>query len=96
VFLQLTIGIHQKPLPPPKNVATKLKEFAVALVKAWYEKYGESYRPLAIGYDYLISSGEANFEGSSLRDIRARNTQQSQQDVCIKYSLIPLFQLTLY
>ncbi|KAI8578428.1 hypothetical protein K450DRAFT_272843 [Umbelopsis ramanniana AG] len=83
-FLQLTIGIHQKSLPPPSNVASKLKEFAVALVKTWYEKYGESYRPLAIGYDYLISSGEANFEGSSLRDIRSRDTQRSQQDVRLK------------
>ncbi|KAH8551528.1 hypothetical protein BGW37DRAFT_494019 [Umbelopsis sp. PMI_123] len=83
-FLQLTIGIHQQSLPPPTNVASKLKEFAVALVKTWYEKYGESYRPLAIGYDYLISSGEANFEGSSLRDIRARDTQRSQHDARLR------------
>lgn len=84
-FLQLTVGIHQKSLPPPNNVAAKLKEFAVALVKMWYEKYGESYRPLAIGFDFLITSGEANFEGSSLRDIRAHNNQQSQQEVGINY-----------
>ncbi|KAM3581306.1 hypothetical protein VKS41_006131 [Umbelopsis sp. WA50703] len=83
-FLQLTIGIHKNPLPPPKTVASKLKEYAVALVKLWYEKYGESYRPLAIGYDYLLSSGEGNFEGSSLRDIRNRNTQMSRQDERMK------------
>ncbi|KAJ2964417.1 hypothetical protein NQZ79_g628 [Umbelopsis isabellina] len=88
-FLQLTIGIHRNPLPPPKNVASKLKEYAVALVKLWYEKYGENYRPFAIGYDYLISSGEANFEGSSLRDIRSRNTQMSRQDESCFEILVP-------
>lgn len=41
------------PLPPPQNVATKLKEQSLLTIKQWVEKYGDGYPKLKLGYNYL-------------------------------------------
>ena len=53
-FLVLAIGIDSnKPLPPPVGVAKMLKEQSLLAVKEWYEKYGDGYPKLKLGYQYL-------------------------------------------
>ncbi|KFV57291.1 UV-stimulated scaffold protein A, partial [Tyto alba] len=53
-FLELTVGIdHEQPLPPPKEVAQKLRKAAIQSVQDWHEKYGEAYKKLSLGYHFL-------------------------------------------
>lgn len=53
-FLELTVGIdHEQPLPPPKEVAQKLRKAAIKSVQDWHEKYGEAYKKLSLGYHFL-------------------------------------------
>ncbi|KAI7881282.1 hypothetical protein K492DRAFT_206977 [Lichtheimia hyalospora FSU 10163] len=77
-FLSLTVGIQKRTLPPPPNVAAKLKQYALALVKSWHEKYAALYRPLGIGYDYLLHQGFLAQGTSSLASIHASHDNQTQ------------------
>lgn len=43
----------EQPLPPPKEVARKLRALAIQTVQAWYSSYGEAYKKLALGYHFL-------------------------------------------
>ncbi|NXJ95858.1 UVSSA protein, partial [Corythaixoides concolor] len=53
-LLELTVGIdHEQPLPPPKEVAQKLRKAAIKSVQDWHEKYGEAYKKLSLGYHFL-------------------------------------------
>ena len=42
-----------KPLPPPQKAREKLKRLALEKVKEWVDKFGEGYKKLALGYNYL-------------------------------------------
>lgn len=44
---------HEQPLPPPKEVAQKLRKAAIKSVQDWHEKYGEAYKKLSLGYHFL-------------------------------------------
>lgn len=56
-FLDLTLGTdHEQPLPPPKEVAQKLRQAATRAVHEWNEKYGAAYKKLALGYHFLRHS----------------------------------------
>ncbi|ORX51975.1 hypothetical protein DM01DRAFT_1336966, partial [Hesseltinella vesiculosa] len=57
IVIELSVGIKNTTLPPPAPVAQKLRRFAIALIKDWYNHYGEQLRPLSIGYDYLEHNG---------------------------------------
>lgn len=53
-FLELTVGTdHEQPLPPPKEVAQKLRRAAIKAVQDWHEKYGQAYKQLSLGYHFL-------------------------------------------
>lgn len=81
IFTQLTVGIQGHKLPAPPEVAVKLKEYAIALIKSWFTKYGERYRQLSIAYDYLLDNGFLNREGGTLTSIRANDRNKSSTDV---------------
>lgn len=81
MFTQLTVGIHDKKLPPPSQVATKLREYAIALITSWFQKYGEKYRHLSIAYDFLMENGLLNRPGGSLSSIHANDANKSNIDV---------------
>ncbi|CAG8600455.1 719_t:CDS:10 [Ambispora gerdemannii] len=49
-ILRLTIGLHQTSLPPPANIAIKLKRLGVVLLKQWNEKFGIFYKQLTLTY----------------------------------------------
>lgn len=53
-FLDLTVETDTDlPLPPPKEVAQKLKRLAIQTVQSWHTTYGEAYKKLALGYHFL-------------------------------------------
>lgn len=56
-FLELTLGTdHKQPLPPPREVARRLRQAAARAVQAWSEKFGSAYKKLALGHHFLRHS----------------------------------------
>lgn len=56
-FLELTLGTdHEQPLPPPREVAQRLRQAATRAIQGWNEKYGAAYKKLALGYHFLRHS----------------------------------------
>ncbi|GFN75255.1 UV-stimulated scaffold protein a [Plakobranchus ocellatus] len=71
-FLALTTETEaSKPLPPPKAAAVKMKTDTLKMIQQWYDKYGQGYRKLVIGYDYLKNCKHIDFN-----DIRARSVAE--------------------
>lgn len=53
-FLELTVETDtEQPLPPPKEVAKKLRSLAIQTVQSWQASYGSAYKKLALGYHFL-------------------------------------------
>lgn len=53
-FLELTVETDsEQPLPPPKEVARKLRSLAVQTIQSWQASYGTAYKKLALGYHFL-------------------------------------------
>lgn len=53
-FLELTLEIDpEQQLPPPLQVAKKLKYKALECIRHWYDAYGEGYQKLKLGYLFL-------------------------------------------
>ena len=53
-FLELTVETDsEQPLPPPKQVARKLRSLAIQTVQSWQASYGTAYKKLALGYHFL-------------------------------------------
>lgn len=53
-FLELTVETDpEQPLPPPKEVARRLKTLAIRTVQDWQATYGQAYKKLALGYHFL-------------------------------------------
>lgn len=50
IFLQLTVGIHQNPLPPPAAFAERTKQLAISLTNEWNAKYGAIYKQVQVKY----------------------------------------------
>ncbi|MEQ2205598.1 hypothetical protein XENOCAPTIV_004898, partial [Xenoophorus captivus] len=43
----------EQPLPPPKEVARKLRSLAIQTVQSWQTSYGSAYKKLELGYHFL-------------------------------------------
>ncbi|NXD10182.1 UVSSA protein, partial [Nothocercus nigrocapillus] len=79
-FLALTVGIdHEQPLPPPKEVAQKLRRAAIKAVQDWHEKYGEAYKKLALGYHFLKQNKKVDFQDVSARTLAERRREEEKQ-----------------
>uniref|UniRef100_F6RZ45 UV-stimulated scaffold protein A n=1 Tax=Ciona intestinalis TaxID=7719 RepID=F6RZ45_CIOIN len=62
-FMDLTMETDfENPLPPPKQVAEKLKLESLAAVKEWNAKYGVAYKKLQLGFDFLKGVKKINFD----------------------------------
>lgn len=56
-FLELTLGTnHKQPLPPPREVARRLRQAAARAVQRWSEKFGAAYKKLALAHHFLRHS----------------------------------------
>uniref|UniRef100_A0A4W3GBN1 UV-stimulated scaffold protein A n=1 Tax=Callorhinchus milii TaxID=7868 RepID=A0A4W3GBN1_CALMI len=66
---------YDQPLPPPKEVAQKLKRLAIKSVQEWQEKYGDAYKKLSLGYHFLKHIKQVDFQ-----DIRARTQAERKRE----------------
>ncbi|CAO3598941.1 unnamed protein product [Absidia cylindrospora] len=82
--IQLIVGVRDHILPPPVPVAAKLRQYAIALLKNWYQHYGEHLRPLGIAYDYLEHNGFLESEQRSLQAIHTQDREKSNKEARIK------------
>ncbi|XP_068044559.1 UV-stimulated scaffold protein A isoform X1 [Anomalospiza imberbis] len=79
-FLELTVGIdHEQPLPPPKEVAQKLRKAAIKAVQDWHEKYGEAYKKLSLGYHFLKQNKKVDFQDVHARTVAERRREEEKQ-----------------
>ncbi|XP_041609147.1 UV-stimulated scaffold protein A isoform X1 [Vulpes lagopus] len=79
-FLDLTLGTdHEQPLPPPREVAQKLRQAATRAVHEWNEKYGAAYKKLALGYHFLRHSKQVDFQDVSARTLAERKREEEKQ-----------------
>uniref|UniRef100_A0A452TJ35 UV-stimulated scaffold protein A n=1 Tax=Ursus maritimus TaxID=29073 RepID=A0A452TJ35_URSMA len=79
-FLELTLGTdHEQPLPPPREVAQRLRQAATRAVQGWHEKYGAAYKKLALGYHFLRHSKQVDFQDVSARTLAERKREEEKQ-----------------
>ncbi|NXU57892.1 UVSSA protein, partial [Turnix velox] len=79
-FLELTVGIdHEQPLPPPREVAQKLRKEAIKSVQDWHEKYGEAYKKLSLGYHFLKQNKKVDFQDVHARTVAERKREEEKQ-----------------
>jgi hypothetical protein len=97
LFIQQVVGIQNTELPPPVSVAAKLKQYALALIKNWYIKYGEKYRQIGISFDFLLDNGfmDDNQVSSSLSSIHSDNINKANKSV-MEYNLYKHKQMFIF
>ncbi|NXK93482.1 UVSSA protein, partial [Formicarius rufipectus] len=79
-FLELTVGTdHEQPLPPPREVAQKLRKAAIRAVQDWHEKYGEAYKQLSLGYHFLKQNKKVDFQDVHARTVAERRREEEKQ-----------------
>ncbi|XP_066478504.1 UV-stimulated scaffold protein A [Tiliqua scincoides] len=79
-FLELTVETdYEQPLPPPSEVAQKLKKAAIKSIQEWHEKYGEAYKKLSLGYYYLKQNKKVDFQDVSARTLAERKRDEEKQ-----------------
>nr|XP_014429026.1 UV-stimulated scaffold protein A isoform X1 [Pelodiscus sinensis] len=79
-FLELTMETDcAQPLPPPKEVAQKLKKAAIKSVQKWHEKYGEAYKKLSLGYHFLKQNKKVDFQDVNARTLSERRRVEEKQ-----------------
>uniref|UniRef100_A0AAY5E9E4 UV-stimulated scaffold protein A n=1 Tax=Electrophorus electricus TaxID=8005 RepID=A0AAY5E9E4_ELEEL len=79
-FLELTVETDvEQPLPPPKEVARKLKTHAIQTVQAWQATYGEAYKKLALGYHFLKQVKKVDFQDVEARTLAERKRQEEKR-----------------
>ena len=80
-FLDLTVETDtDQPLPPPKEVAQKLKRLAIHTVQSWHATYGEAYKKLALGYHFLKQVKKVSvFTFSHLADAFVQSDVQGRE-----------------
>ncbi|KAF9586131.1 hypothetical protein BGW38_009401, partial [Lunasporangiospora selenospora] len=80
IFLQLTAGIHQTPLPPPTLFAEKTKVLAISLTNEWNKKYGAVYKQVALGYEFLRYHLQVDFSNLVPVTEEARTAEKKAQE----------------
>uniref|UniRef100_A0A8C8VG96 UV-stimulated scaffold protein A n=1 Tax=Pelusios castaneus TaxID=367368 RepID=A0A8C8VG96_9SAUR len=79
-FLELTVETdYEQPLPPPKEIAQKLKKTVIKSVQEWHEKYGEAYKKLSLGYHFLKQNKKVDFQDVNVRTPAARRREEEKQ-----------------
>ncbi|XP_054993474.1 UV-stimulated scaffold protein A [Sorex araneus] len=79
-FLELTLGTdHSQPLPPPREVAQRLRQAALQAVKDWTAQYGAAYKKLDLGYHFLRHSKQVDFQDMDARTPAERRRDEARQ-----------------
>ncbi|KAK2849566.1 hypothetical protein Q5P01_009400 [Channa striata] len=80
-FLELTVETDsEQPLPPPKEVARKLRSLAIQTVQSWQAAYGTAYKKLALGYHFLKQVKKVDFQDAEARTVAERRRQEERQN----------------
>ncbi|KAJ0049843.1 hypothetical protein NL108_003625, partial [Boleophthalmus pectinirostris] len=79
-FLELTVETDlDQPLPPPKEVAKKLKHLAIKTVQSWQASYGSAYKKLALGYHFLKQVKKVDFQDAETRTVAERTREEERR-----------------
>uniref|UniRef100_A0A3Q3BQJ8 UV-stimulated scaffold protein A n=1 Tax=Haplochromis burtoni TaxID=8153 RepID=A0A3Q3BQJ8_HAPBU len=79
-FLELTVETDsEQPLPPPKEVARKLRALAVQTVQSWQTSYGSAYKKLALGYNFLKQVKKVDFQDIEARTVAERTREEERR-----------------
>ncbi|XP_055368557.1 UV-stimulated scaffold protein A isoform X2 [Betta splendens] len=79
-FLELTVETDsEQPLPPPKEIAKKLRSLALRTVQSWQTCYGTEYKKLALGYHFLKQVKKVDFQDAESRTIAQRRMEEERQ-----------------
>ncbi|XP_071947657.1 UV-stimulated scaffold protein A-like [Antedon mediterranea] len=82
-FLELTSEMSlDMPLPPPKAAANLLKEQTLKAVQNWFDKFGQSYKKLVLGYNYLKHVKKIDFN-----NIQAATLAEQQRESARKQKI---------
>lgn len=75
-FLELTVEVDfDQPLPPPKAAANTLKASSLRAIQQWNDKFGEAYKKLSLGFNFLQKCKKVDFNG-----IRARSEAEQRRE----------------
>ena len=78
-FTKLVLDIDPKmPLPLPVHASKELKVLAARTIKEWDHEYGEAYKKLRIGFNYLKKSNLVDFEDAEARTAQERNRARAR------------------
>ncbi|XP_038131995.1 UV-stimulated scaffold protein A isoform X2 [Cyprinodon tularosa] len=79
-FLELTVETDsEQPLPPPKEVARKLRALAIQTVQSWQTSYGSAYKKLDLGYHFLKRVKKVDFQDAEARTVAERRREEERQ-----------------
>ncbi|KAJ1976245.1 hypothetical protein H4R35_002780 [Dimargaris xerosporica] len=78
-FLSLTLGVYGEELPLPASYAKRLKVITVRAIKEWRTTYTGYYKPLQLGYNYVVQKFNTNLDASSVDVLSHAEEQQRQQ-----------------
>ncbi|XP_024918964.1 UV-stimulated scaffold protein A isoform X2 [Cynoglossus semilaevis] len=79
-FLELTVETDSdQPLPPPKEVAKKLRSQAIQTVQTWQSTYGAAYKKLALGYHFLKQVKKVDFQDAEARTVAERRREEERR-----------------
>ncbi|XP_059201486.1 UV-stimulated scaffold protein A [Centropristis striata] len=79
-FLELTVETDsEQPLPPPQQVARKLRSLAIQTVQSWQSSYGTAYKKLALGYHFLKQVKKVDFQDAQARTVTERRREEDRQ-----------------
>ncbi|KAI8483040.1 hypothetical protein Bbelb_391960 [Branchiostoma belcheri] len=86
-FLELTVeSNYDFPLPPPKAAADKLKKQTLQAIQRWHEQFGQAYKKLTLGYNFLRYNRKIDFSNiaASSNVERTRQEQEAARIQAIK------------
>ncbi|XP_039975610.1 UV-stimulated scaffold protein A isoform X3 [Xiphias gladius] len=79
-FLELTVETDSdQPLPPPKEVARKLRSLAIQTIQSWQASYGTAYKKLALGYHFLKQVKKVDFQDAEARTVAERRREEDRE-----------------
>ncbi|XP_061692051.1 UV-stimulated scaffold protein A isoform X2 [Syngnathoides biaculeatus] len=79
-FLELTVETNfERPLPPPKLTARKLRSLAVQTIQSWQSLYGSAYKKLELGYHFLKHFKKVDFQDAEARTVAERERETKRQ-----------------
>ncbi|XP_051915349.1 UV-stimulated scaffold protein A-like [Hippocampus zosterae] len=79
-FLELTLETNiERPLPPPQQVARKLRSLAIQTIQSWQSSYGSAYKKLELGYYFLKQFKKVDFQDAEARTVAERERETERQ-----------------